>query len=93
MALPSTNDFTGRIWRVVTTGIAPFGNVKIKGGLWSGGSAGTTLTFTDIAGRTYDFVFPSGGNSISIPEMGWLSGPINFTAMPGGELQLYIATK
>lgn len=93
MAIPVTNDFTGRIWRIVTPGTSPLANVKVKGGMWTGGTAADQLSFVDAAGREYDFIYPGSGNALSIPEIGWLSGPITITAIPHGELQLYIGTK
>ena len=43
------NDFTGRIWRVTAAGTTPFGvaNARIKGGSWTGGTAGNTFTISD----------------------------------------------
>lgn len=96
MAIPTTNDYTGRVWRWVAgnTGvIAGFGNIKVKGGIWTGGTAADLCSFTDEAGREYDFIFPSSGN-LTIGEMGWLSGPLTITiAPPHGEILLYIGTK
>jgi hypothetical protein len=93
MALPSTNDFTGRIWRIVAVGNIPFANFKVKGGVWTGGTAGQTASFVDVAGREYDFVYPSSGNALNIGEMGWVSGPAAITAMPSGEMQWWVGTK
>ena len=96
MSIPSTNDYTGRIWRWVpgVTGTIPFsGNIKIKGGNWSGGTAADQCSFTDEAGREYDFIFPSAGD-LRIGEMGWISGPITITiAPPHVEILLYVGTK
>ena len=35
------NSFSTRIWKIIAAGITPFGkaNVKVKGGVWSGGTA------------------------------------------------------
>jgi carbon monoxide dehydrogenase subunit G len=89
------NDFTGRIWKITSTGNSGFSaNVKIKGGNWSGMSAaGQTFQIVDEAGRTYTFT--SSGANIAIPiyELGWLSGPVAFTGTFSGEIDLFLATK
>jgi len=90
MALPGTNDFTGRILRIVTTGTIPLANFKVKGGLWMGAAVSAQASIVDEAGREYDFVMPASGDALRIGEMGWISGPATITAMPGGELQLWI---
>lgn len=92
MALPTTNDFTGRQWRIVTPGPIPFGNFKVTGGVWTGGSDGQIASFVDAAGREYDFVFPSAGFLV-IGFLGWVSGPANITAMPSGEMIWYIPAR
>lgn len=90
MALPTTNDFTGRVWRIVVPGAIPFANFNIRGGVWTGGTAGNTASIVDEAGREYDFIFPTAGHLV-IGPMGWMSGPgAAITAMPGGEMLLYI---
>ena len=94
MAIPVTNDFTGRVWRIVTTGAIPFANFKIKGGVWTGGTAADVASFVDEAGREYDFIFPSAGHLV-IGEMGWVSGPATITVFPAGhgEMLWYAGTK
>lgn len=89
MAIPTTNDFTGRIWRIVIAGAIPFGNFNIRGGVWTGGTAGQTASFVDVAGREYDFIFPSAGHLV-IGPMGWVSGPASITSMPSGEMLWYV---
>lgn len=93
MALPVTNDYSGRQIRIVTTGKIPLANFKVKEGLWTGGTSGSVLSFVDVAGREFDFIYPASGDSLKIGELGWLSGPVTVTAMPGGELLLILATK
>jgi hypothetical protein len=90
MALPTTNDFSGRQWRIVVPGSIPYANAKIDGGIWTGGTAGDVFTITDEAGREYDWVFPADGSAVTITKLGWLSGPITITSIPHGEVQLYI---
>jgi len=93
MALPTTNDFTGRQWRIVTTGPIPFANFKVAGGVWTGGTAGQVASFVDGAGREFDFTFPAQGQ-LNIGYLGWVSGPgAAITAMPGGEMIWYIPTR
>ena len=90
------NDFSGRIWRITTTGSTPNGtwNVKFKGGMWSGmTAAGQTFTITDVAGRTYTYTSYNVDYPIMIPELGWLSGPLAFGGTFTGEIDLYMATK
>jgi hypothetical protein len=89
------NDFTGRIWRITTTGTTPFGtvNFKIKGGSWTGGVAGNTFTITDEAGRTYTWTFPTTAEQVTFQELGWLSGPVTFGGTFVGEIDLYLGTK
>ena len=89
MALPTTNDFTGRVWRIVTPGAIPFGNFNVRGGVWTGGTAGTVASYVDAAGREYDYTFPTAGHLI-IGPLGWMSGGGAITAMPGGEMLWYI---
>ena len=88
------NDFTGRIWRITAAGTAPFANVKIKGGLWTGMTAsGQTFQIIDEAGRTYTMTSSAANTEISIYELGWLSGPISFAGTFTGEINLYLGTK
>lgn len=93
MALPGTNNFTSRQWRIVTTGTSPLANTKIAGGIWTGGTAADQLSFVDVAGRQFDFIYPADGSAVVIGKLGWLSGPITFTSVPHGELILYLDTK
>jgi hypothetical protein len=86
------NDFTGRTLKITTTGTIPLANFKVKGGLWTGGTAGNVFTLTDVAGRAYDITYPT-NNDVTIPEWGWISGPAVITAMPSGEIQLFLGTK
>ncbi len=89
------NDFTGRTWKINTNGQTPFGtaNVKIKGGLWTGMTAGgQVLTITDVDGRVYSWTSYNLDYPLTIPEMGWLSGPLTFS-IPSGELDLYLGTR
>ena len=89
------NDYTGRQWKITTTGTTPFGtaNVKIKGGSWTGGTSGNTFTITDVAGRTYTWTFPSTAEQITFQELGWLSGPVTFGGTFTGEIDLYLGSK
>ena len=86
------NDFTGRTLKIDTTGLIPLANFKVKGGLWTGGTAGNVFTITDAAGRAYNITFPT-NNDVTIPEWGWISGPATITAMPSGEVLLFLGTK
>lgn len=89
------NDFTGRIWKITGAGTTPFGtlNVKIKGGSWTGGTAGNTFTMTDVAGRVYTKTWDAATSEIGFQELGWLSGPITFGGTFTGEVDLYLGTK
>jgi hypothetical protein len=90
MPIPVTNDFSGRQWRIVATGVIPFGNFFIKGGVWTGGTAADVMSFTDVAGREFDFIFPTSGMLV-VGEMGWISGPATITvAPPHGEMIWYV---
>ena len=87
------NDFTGRIWKITAGGSTPFGtaNVKIKGGNWSGDTAGNTFIITDVAGRSYLWTYPT-NDTVNFQELGWLSGPLTFSGTFTGEINLYLAT-
>lgn len=89
------NDFTGRIWKITTSGTTPFGaaNVKFKGGIWTGGTAADTFIITDIAGRPYQWTYPADGDTVNFQELGWLSGPLAFSGTFHGEINLYLGTK
>ena len=90
------NDFTGRIWKINTTGSTPNGtwNVKIKGGIWSGMTAsGQTFILTDVAGRSYTWTSQGADIPVTIYELGWLSGPIAFSGTFTGEVDLFLGTK
>ena len=89
------NSYATRIWKIVAAGTTPFGtaNVKIKGGTWSGDTAGNTFTITDQSGETTTWTFPADGSSINFQELGWLSGPVTFGGSFTGEVNLYLGTK
>ncbi len=89
------NDFTGRIWKITTSGTTPFGtlNVKVKGGSWTGGTTGNTFTITDVAGRVYTWTWEAASLQITFTELGWLSGPLTFGGAFTGEIDLYLGTK
>jgi len=89
------NDYTGRIWKITTSGETPFGtaNVKIKGGSWSGGTSGNTFTITDVGGRTYTWTWSVDSQQITFQELGWLSGPVTFGGTFTGEVDLYLGSK
>jgi hypothetical protein len=89
------NDFTGRIWRVTAAGTTPFGvaNARIKGGSWTGGTAGNTFTITDGDGRVYTSTWSANSQQLTFGELGWLEGPITFGGTFTGEIDLYLATK
>jgi hypothetical protein len=89
------NLYNTRIWSITTTGTTPFGalNVKIKGGIWTGGTAGDTFTITDISGNVYSWTFPADGDTVNFQELGWLAGPITFGGTFHGEINLYLGTK
>ena len=96
MTLPTTNNWTGRQIRLVTSStnaVSPYKNLKIDGGIWTGGTAGDQFSFTDVAGREFDWIFPADGSAVVITKLGWLSGPITITSLPHGEVQLYIGGK
>ena len=94
----ATNDYTGRVWKIIpsaTNPQTPFGtvNVKIKGGMWTGMSAGAqTFTITDVAGRVYTYTSYQADYPVQIPELGWLSGPLTFGGTFTGEIDLYLAS-
>ncbi len=89
------NTYNTRIWNINVAGTTPFGtlNVKIKGGLWSGGTAGNTFTITDVSGETYTWTWTAGNEPIPFQELGWLSGPITFGGTFTGNINLYLGTK
>lgn len=91
------NNFTGRIWKIVEDGETPFGtaNVKFKGGIWSGATAATIFTITDVDGRVYTFKTDAAGATTNFYEMGWLSGPLTFGFSPSasGEVDLFLGTR
>ena len=89
------NDYSGRIWKITTSGLTPFGaaNVKIKGGSWSGGTAGNTFTITDEAGRVYTWTWGANSQQITFQELGWLSGPVTFGGTFTGEIDFYLGSK
>jgi hypothetical protein len=90
------NDFSGRIWKITTSGTTPFGaaNVKVKGGSWTGmTAAGQTFIITDEAGRAYTFTSSGVDTQVTFYEMGWLSGPLTFSGTFTGEVDLFLATK
>jgi hypothetical protein len=92
------NDYSGRIWKIVANGSTPFGtsNIKVKGGIWTGGAAGDVFTITDVAGRSYSWTFAADSN-VNFQELGWLSGPLTFSgtwaSTSGAEVNLYLGTK
>lgn len=90
------NDYSGRIWRITTAGSTPFGtgNVKFKGGSWTGMSAaGKTFIITDVSGRSYTFTSSGVDVQVNFYELGWLSGPLTFSGTFDGEVDLFMATK
>ena len=87
------NDYSGRQIRLTTTGQIPLGNLKIKGGIWTGMTAPATFSMTDEAGRNFDFTAYQSNYPVLIGELGWLSGPINITSLPTGEVVLFLGTK
>lgn len=86
------NDFTGRTLKITATGTIPLANFKVKGGLWTGGTAADVFTLVDAAGRAYDITYPT-NNDVTIPEWGWISGPAVITSIPHGEVLLFLGTK
>lgn len=88
------NDYSGRQIKITTTGIIPLANFKVKGGLWTGMSAGgQVFTMVDEAGRTYDVTSYQADYPVQLPEWGWISGPLDITSMPSGEIVINLATK
>jgi hypothetical protein len=93
------NSFTGRQIIVNTTGSVGFGaNMKVIDGWWQDiTAAGQVLTFTDAAGRSFSFTsFSSGGTGfapVPIGKLDWLEGPLNFTAVPSGNVYLILGNK
>ena len=88
------NEYGTRIWKITTTGETPFGtaNIKIKGGNWSGDTAGNTFTITDVSGQVYTWTYPA-NDTVNFQELGWLSGPLTFGGTFTGEVNLYLGTK
>ena len=89
------NDFTGRIWKITTSGTTPNGtwNVKMGGGLWSGMAAAQTFIITDVAGRSYTFTANAEADPVMLPKLGWLSGPLAFSGTFTGEVDLFLETR
>jgi hypothetical protein len=89
------NNFSGRIWSITQAGNTPFGalNVKIKGGVWSGGAATNFFTMTDTAGRVYTWTYPASTDVLNFQELGWLNGEITFGGTFTGEINLYLGSK
>jgi hypothetical protein len=89
------NKYNTRIWVITQAGTTPFGamNVKIKGGAWTGGTAGDTFTITDISGTVYTWTFPADSDYLNFQELGWLAGPVIFGGTFHGEINLYLGTK
>ena len=89
------NSFSTRIWKIIAAGITPFGtaNVKVKGGVWSGGTAGQTYIITDSGGEATTWTYPASGDALNFQELGWLSGPLTFSGTFAGEINLYLGSK
>ena len=87
------NVYGSRQMTLTTTGTIPFGNFKVKGGIWTGSTSGNVFTLVDESGNTMSFTSYANNYPINIPEMGWLSGPVSITSLPSGTVQLYLATK
>lgn len=89
------NDFSGRIWKITAPGTTPFGtsNVRIGGGVWTGGAAGNDFTITDVAGRVYTFTVTTAGQTVNFYKFNWLSGPLTFGGTFVGEIDLFLETK
>lgn len=87
------NDFTGRILRITNAGQIPLANLKVEGGIWTGGTAGDVFSIVDAAGRQYDWTFPADGSAVVITKLGWLSGPVTILTIPHGEVQFYLGTR
>lgn len=85
------NDFTGRTLKITNTGLIPLANFKVKGGLWTGGTAADVFTLVDAAGRTYDITYPADSDVVNIHEWGWISGPASITSIPHGEVLLFLS--
>lgn len=87
------NDYSGRQWRITTAATTPFGtaNIRVKGGIWTGGTAGQTFIVTDIAGRVYTWTFPTDGDFLPFQDLGWLSGPVSFSGTFTGQIVWYIS--
>ena len=87
------NSYSGRQWIITAADTTPFGttNIRVKGGIWTGGTSGQTFIITDIAGRVFTWTFPASGEWVPFQELGWLSGPVSFSGTFGGEVILYIS--
>jgi hypothetical protein len=89
------NDFSGRIWKITAAGTTTEGtaNVKIRGGVWTGGTAADTFIVTDVAGRAYTWTYPASGDALNFQELGWLSAPLTFSGTFHGEINWYLGSK
>ena len=88
-----SNDFTGRILKITTTGTIPLANFKVEGGIWTGGTSTNTFSLVDVAGRQYDWNWPSSGDAVVITKLGWMSGPVSIIGTFTGEIHLYLGTR
>ena len=89
------NDYTTRLWKITGAGTTPFGagNVKVKGGSWTGGTSGNTITITPASGVVTTLTWSANSQQITLGELGWLEGPITFGGTFTGELDLFLGTK
>lgn len=63
-------------------------NIKIRGGVWSGMTAGQSMSIVDLAGKTFVFTAPS-GDDVIIGPLGWIRG-LSVPTLPSGNLNLYL---
>lgn len=87
------NDYSGRQWKITGAETTPFGttNIRVKGGIWTGGTAGQTFIVTDVAGHVLTWTFPADNDFLPFQDLGWLSGPVTFSGTFAGEIIWYIS--
>jgi hypothetical protein len=84
------NVFYGHQATIDTVQTSPLieSNIKIRGGVWSGATAGDTLTIVDLAGKTFTFTAPV-DTELQIGPLGWIRG-LTIPVIDSGVLNLYL---